>query len=121
MLLSSLRRFSPIQSLDELLRGQRTSAPQLRQDGAIPLRIFVPWVIILGVVYGFFMGWYALGGGRSDAFWHMAAVMMKLPLLFVGTLLVTFPSLYVFNALIGCRLGFRATLRLIVATIVVNL
>ena len=121
MALSFFRRFSPIQSLDELLRGQRTSAPQLCDDSALPMRIFVPWAIILGVVYGFFMGWYALGGGRSDAFLHMGAVMLKLPLLFVGTLLVTFPSLYVFNALIGCRLGFRETLRLIVATIVVNL
>ena len=42
---------------------------------------------------------------------------MKAPLLFYLTLLVTFPSLYVFNALMGSRLDVLAALRLLVASI----
>src|ERR1041384_3079230 len=47
--------------------------------------------------------------------------MIKLPALYLLTLLVTLPSLYVFNALLGCRLSFGATLRLLVAAVVINL
>jgi hypothetical protein len=39
------------------------------------------------------------------------------PLLFFMTLLVTFPSLYVFNALVGSRLSLPALLRLLVAAL----
>src|SRR4051812_30390710 len=42
-------------------------------------------------------------------------------MLFLLTLFVTFPSLYVFNALVGCRLSFKSAMRLLVAAIVVNL
>lgn len=112
---------SLVSPLDALLRGDRTSAADLRTGSLLNLRIFVPWAIVLGMVYGFFMGWFALFGGRSGAWVHVVAVMIKLPALFLCTLLVTFPSLYVFNALLGSRLSFSATLRLLVATIVVNL
>ena len=105
--------------LDELLRGQRTRA-DTPDERRLSLRVFLPWAIGLGAIYGSFMGWYALGAFKSGGAAHMAAVTIKLPLLFLATLLVTFPSLYVFNALMGSRLGFQATLRLLVATIVIN-
>lgn len=110
-----------VAALDRLLRGHLTSAWQVRTGETLPLRVFLPWAIALRAVYGFFMGWYALTGGKEDSIRHVVAVMIKLPMLFLCTLLVTFPSLYVFNAMLGSRLGFRATLRLLVATIVVNL
>jgi hypothetical protein len=44
---------------------------------------------------------------------------VKLPALFYLTLLVTFPSLYVSNALVGSRLGPIALLRLVLASIAV--
>jgi hypothetical protein len=42
-------------------------------------------------------------------------------MLFFLTLLITFPSLYVFNALVGCRLAFMAVLRLLIASLGVAL
>jgi hypothetical protein len=42
------------------------------------------------------------------------------PLLFLLTLLVTFPSLYVFNALVGSRLLLTSVLRLLVAALAVT-
>lgn len=115
------KRPGAIAALDQLIRGQLTTTPQVRSGDGLPIKVFLPWAIALGATYGFFIGWYALTGGKAEALKHVAAVMVKLPALFLLTLLVTFPSLYVFNALLGCRLGFRATLRLLVATIVVNL
>jgi hypothetical protein len=48
---------------------------------------------------------------------QMLASMLKVPLLFYLTLLVTFPSLYVFNALVGSRLGLGTVVRLLVASL----
>ncbi|MBX3390685.1 MAG: hypothetical protein KF691_14655 [Phycisphaeraceae bacterium] len=113
-------RASAIHALDELLRGKLTDASQVRV-GLTPVRLFGPWALALGAIYGSFMAWYAIAGGAPNAWLHLLYLMIKLPALFLLTLGVTFPSLYVFNALMGCGLGFRATLRLLVATIVVNL
>lgn len=108
--------------LDELLRGKRTS-PAAVAGGSIPIpfRRFVLLAILLGATYGLFMGWYAAFTRTSPTFLQMLACMVKIPALFLLTLLITLPSLYVFNALIGCRLSFTATMRLMLAALVVNL
>lgn len=108
--------------LDELLRGERTLPTALSEQGAsiLPVRRFLPLAIGLGVIYGFFMGWYALFGDNPKRYEQALASSVKLPALFLLTLLVTFPSLYVFSALLGCALRFWAMLRLMVAAITVN-
>ncbi len=121
-----MERTSWIGQLDGLLRGQRTTGSALRAGIIdVPLRVFVPLAVLLGGSYGFFMGWFALSmrdsEHRMEAMKQLAASTVKLPMLFLLTLFVTFPSLYVFNALVGCRLGFKSALRLLVAAIVVNL
>lgn len=110
-----------LKQLDDLLRG-RTTAPELLAAGRIelPTRRFVVLAILLGAVFGFIMGWYAFLRGSPDSGWQVLASMAKLPALFLLTLLVTFPSLYVFNALVGCQLSFTATLRLLIGAILIN-
>lgn len=114
-----------LKQLDELLRGDRVRAQDLAKGNlGVSLRVFVPLAVVLGMSYGFFLGWFALGAKgleNPDAWKQMLASMVKLPMLFLFTLGVTFPSLYVFNALVGCRLDFKTTLRLLVAAIAVNL
>jgi hypothetical protein len=73
--------------------------------------------ILMGAVYGVCMGLFALTGSGSNAPMQIVASAVKVPALFLLTLLVTFPSLYVFNALMGSRLGLMAVLRLLVASI----
>jgi hypothetical protein len=127
--------------LDQLLRGERTRTDALSTGNFdLRLRTFVPLAIGLGCTYGFFMGWYAMAqrwGGPplsstgvvesgpahapSGGWMQLVASVVKVPALFLLTLVVTFPSLYVFNALVGTRLSFAAVLRLLVAAIVVNL
>ncbi len=108
--------------LDDLLRGKKTGPDLLTSGGLqLPLRSFVPFAVMLGAIYGFFMGWFAVLQPEAREYRQLLATAVKLPALFLLTLIVTFPSLYVFNALVGCRLSFAATLRLLVGAIVVNL
>ncbi|MBK9120088.1 MAG: hypothetical protein IPM18_10885 [Phycisphaerales bacterium] len=113
---------SCLRELDDLLRGRATQAEDLVQGRLrLSLRLFVFLAVILGAGYGFFMGWYAIFSRDPANYWQLLASMLKLPALFLLTLVVTFPSLYVFNALVGCRLTLPTTLRLLVGAIVVNL
>ena len=113
--------------LDRILRGDVTRPDQLNQaDLKIPLRGIAATVAILGIVYGICMGSYALFRGFEnravqDGMMQVIANMVKVPALFVLTLLVTFPSLYVFNALVGSRLQLMPLLRLLMAALGVNL
>lgn len=116
-----------LKQLDELLRG-RLTLPQSLAEGRLKLslRQFVPLAAGLGATYGLFMGWYAISlyvGGTTPEparLQQLLASTVKLPMLFLLTLVVTFPSLYVFNALFGCPAGFLDTLRLLVGAITVN-
>jgi hypothetical protein len=63
---------------------------------------------------------YSDGSQKVVMGWEqLLASTAKVPLLFCLTLLVTFPSLYVFNALVGSRLSMVGMLRLVVAALCV--
>jgi hypothetical protein len=108
--------------LDELLRGDKARA-LLESQGtsAIRLGACVGAAVVLGVAYGLFMGLYAMMT-RTPACWEqLLCTAIKVPALFLCTLVVTFPSLYVFSALLGARLRFLDVLRVLVAAITLNL
>ena len=113
--------------LDRILRGEATRPSDLQQsDIRIPVIGISIVVILLAVIYGFCMGIFSLVRGIEDSEYHQAllqtfASMTKVPLLFLLTLLVTFPSLYVFNALVGSQLRVVPVLKLLVASLAVNL
>lgn len=98
--------------LDRILRG----GPQL--DGAS--RSLGPLLIanvLLAAVYGVCMGFFGVFGRNEPDFRFLVANAIKVPLLFILTLIVTFPSLYVFNALVGSRLGPAALARTLAAAL----
>jgi hypothetical protein len=111
--------------LDGILRGDATQLSALergRIDMPIGGVMFV--ALLLAMIYGVCMGAYAIirtawsdTGVTDDAVMQMIASAVKLPLLFLLTLVVTFPSLYVFNALVGSRLSLTSVARLLVAMI----
>ena len=88
------------------------------QAGLTSRRSLLLVLTTLAMFYGFCMGWFAVLRDEPQ-YAQVLASMLKVPLLFLLTLLVTFPSLYVFNALIGSRLSFLMTLRLMVAFLAV--
>jgi hypothetical protein len=101
--------------LDRVLRGEATSPDALAGEGlGLSAKPLVQVGLMLAAGYGVCMGVY--GMLRPDgAEWRlMAAGAVKVPSLLFLTVLVTFPSLYVFNTLLGSRLRFTELLRLVV-------
>jgi hypothetical protein len=108
--------------LDRILRGEATQVAEL-QRGDVPVQVggLSLTLALLGVFYGLCMGVFAMLNRPTPEFQQVFAAMVKVPALFFLTLLVTFPSLYVFNALVGSRLSAGSLLRLLVAALGVNL
>ena len=111
----------PLSQLDRLLRGDATRPDQLKGGFAVSPSNLIFVILALGFFYGACMGCYALfqQGGSSPG--QFLATIGKVPLLFLMTFFVTFPSLYVFNALVGSRLGLLEVARLVVAALAVML
>jgi hypothetical protein len=107
-LLQSLR------GLDALLRGKSS-------ESTLGLLGLVRAIFILGAFYGLCMGLFAAIRGTNGTGWQMVASAAKIPLLFLLTLSVTFPSLYVLSALSRYPLEFQASLRTLVRSIAVSI
>ncbi len=108
--------------LDRILRGEATRLPALRRGTIeVPVVGLTLALIVLAMVYGACMGSFAAFRGEDAVALRWLSAILKVPALFVLTLLVTFPSLYVFNALVGSRLFLVALLRLLVAALAVTM
>lgn len=116
--------------LDQILRGDATQPASLEKGHIeLPVGGLVAVMILLGAIYGLCIGSFNLLHPLDekavitarDAWMQTFASAVKIPLLFCLTLLVTFPSLYVFNALVGSKLKLLSVLKLLVASIAVML
>jgi hypothetical protein len=115
-------RSSLLVSLEAVLRGAYTDEAALAQDRIrAGRRRLLGLGLLLGVVYGASLGAYALCHGGSRPALQLLSATVKLPLTFGLTLLVTFPSLYVFATLMRSPLGGLGILRLLLVAIVVDL
>lgn len=110
-----------LKDLDRLLRGDATRLNALKQGKIEVAEGQMPWIILgLGLLYGFCMGCFALSNKDFAAAWlQTLSSMTKVPVLFGATLVVTFPSLYVFNTLVGSRLTLQSVWRLLLSTMAV--
>ena len=106
-----------LRALDRILRGELTQGAALKDGLAgVPLGGLTVLIIGLGAIYGMGTGSFALFKSTGASFAQFFASAIKLPALFLLTLVITLPSLYVFNALVGSRLGLGALLRLLIAS-----
>jgi hypothetical protein len=113
---------SPLVTLDHVLRGTFLQHDTLaRGQIGVPVPMLVRLCLALGLLYGAALGSYAAFRGADQAWLQIVASGVKVPLLFLLTLVVTFPSLYVFAALQRLPLDVRGTLRLLLLAIVVHL
>jgi len=111
-----------LRNVDSLLRGHFTRRDDLLAGRiAVPSRTLSAAGVLLGAAYGLFMGIYAVLRADHPSTAQLLATMVKVPLLFLATLCVTFPSLYVFSALANTRLSAAQTLRLLLAAVTINL
>jgi hypothetical protein len=111
-----------IKSLDRLLRGESTGLQTLRAGKLeIPAWGLLVLINLLGGIYGICMGLFSITPGGSGHGMQIVAAMVKTPALFLLTLLVTFPSLYVFNALVGSSILLPSVWKLLVGSLSVML
>lgn len=111
---------SAIRQIDRILRGEATRLSALRL-GRIEYDLgnVTAGTLVLATLSGLCMGSFALFRHGGPYVLQAVATTVKVPLLFLLTLIVTLPSLYVFNALVGSRLTFVSVFRLLVAALAV--
>jgi len=90
-------------SIEALLRGRRVPTPG---------GLWLACVVCGGLWYGAVMGSY--GGWSQDRLWQVAYSAVKVPLLLGATFLLTLPSFFVLNTLLGLRADFPEVLRAVV-------
>lgn len=108
--------------IDRLLRGELGSASKnSKQEITFPIGHVIALTILLAAIFGASIGSFTAVSAKdpSQGGQQLLASTVKAPLLFYLTLFVTFPSLYVFNALIGSQLNIASAFRLLVASIAV--
>jgi len=108
--------------IDALLRGKLTRREDLeRGEVAVRVGTLLAACLILGAGYGAFMGLFSAVRAADWGILQVLSSAVKVPLLFLLTLGVTLPSLYVFSTLAGSHLAFPQTLRLLLGGTAVNL
>jgi hypothetical protein len=111
---------SGLKALDRILRGDATRVSSLgRGTIEVPIGSLTVVLVVMGMIYGMCMGSFALGKAGGPSYMQLVASTLKVPALFVLTLAITLPSLYVFNALVGSRLTLDSVLRLLLAALAV--
>jgi hypothetical protein len=111
-----------LHALDQILRGETTHPSLLRETSLrIPLFGMSLLIVAMALSYGFCMGMFPGCSMNDPSPMRWLACTVKIPALFLLTLCVTFPSLYVVNALVGSRLQLPDVLQLLVAALAVNL
>jgi hypothetical protein len=86
-------------SIESLLRGRTSS----RSTG-VELLAWLGWIGVGGCLYGAVMGMF--GGVTGERIWQVIYSSAKVPLLLWVTFLLTVPSFFVLNSLLGLRDDF---------------
>jgi hypothetical protein len=96
---------------DMLLRG--TPEPDAARRPVRVLLRLAAFLVIGGALYGAVMGTF--GGVAGQHVWQVVFSASKVPLLLLGTFLISLPSFFVLNTLLGVRGDFGQVLRALVA------
>src|SRR4051812_46513286 len=94
---------------DGVLRGERIRARVERAHGLTASAIFALLIIGFGMFYGGVMGTY--GGLKGDRPWQLVYSAVKVPFLIMTTFVLSMPSFYVINTLLGLRNDFPRVIR----------
>jgi hypothetical protein len=99
---------------DGVLRGG-ASAARVRQAAGLPaLGGFTLVIVAFGMLYGGVMGTY--GGIGGPRIWQVVYSAVKVPFLLVTTFVLSLPSFFVVNTLLGLRNDFALVVRALMAT-----
>lgn len=108
--------------IDHILRNPGQIIQDLKDDakvGGVTLTGFRVF-LILTVIYGLIMGSQSLFHGHPEGWMYSVAAALKLPVLFLLTIAICMPLVYVLNVLIGAREQFRVVLGLLMSSLAVT-
>lgn len=108
--------------LDKILRHRESLFDEVFQGKTTgrQIRSFLIAIVSLAAFYGMTMGAGALTFGLERGLLQMATSALKVPLLYLVSLGVCFPVLYIILVLMGARLSFTQTLALILLALTLN-
>lgn len=101
--------------LDSILRHREAHFGDIFANREILRQI----VLLLAIVFAL-SAFHGLAMGMSSGILQMLSSSVKVPVLYLVTLAVCFPSLYVVNVIMGSRLSFLQTLALILLAMALN-
>jgi hypothetical protein len=109
-------------ALDHLLRYRESFFEEIfaGKDVGARLRWFSTMSAILCAIYGASMGFQGFAQGFGVGMLQSATSAVKVPILFLLSLMISYPVLYVVSALMGVRLAFGQTLALIMMALTLN-
>jgi hypothetical protein len=108
--------------LDDILRRREAFFTEIFDGVNLHARIrqFLFAIITLSAIYGITMGATAFGLGWERGGLQMLSSGIKVPMLYLLTLLVCYPVLFIILVLMGSKLSFVQTLALILLAITFN-
>lgn len=111
-----------IAQIDHLLRNHEEviAAIQDKSTGSRTTGRCYSIFAVLSAIYGLIMGSFSLMHGYTDGVSYSLAAFVKLPLLFLATLAICLPLLYVLNVLIGARAPFKVVFGLLGGSLAVT-
>lgn len=102
--------------IDGILRNREECFNDIFEGRDVPKQTFM----LLGITIAL-LAWYGFVMGTANGFsWYLVSSPVKVPLLFLLTLGVCYPVLYVVNVIMGSRLGFLQTFALILIALALN-
>jgi hypothetical protein len=109
-------------TLDRILRGDATRPDQMH-DGQLPLPAvkLTVLLLLLAAFYGATMGTFAMLRPEGPEWRQVLASAGKVPALFFLSLMITFPSIYVFSAIMRSPLRAPALASLMLAALSVSI
>ena len=100
--------------IDDLLRGDAVTRARSETARRFRLWQLLLLVVMFGLLYGAVMGSY--GGVLGDRWKQVIYSAVKVPLLLIGTFLLSLPSFFVISTLLGLREDIAQSLRVLMAT-----
>ena len=109
-------------TLDRLLRGREAFFDEIYEGPTVGMRLrwFLLSTILLSGLYGVTMGCAGFEQGFVRGTLQSLTSAIKVPVLFLLSLTVCFPVLYIVVVLMGARLSFVRTLSLILMALTLN-
>jgi hypothetical protein len=117
-----LQRDGFLTLLDNILRRREAFFTEIFEGVNLNTRIrqFLFAIIMLSAIYGLTMGASAFGVGLERGGLQMLSSGIKVPTLYLLTLLVCYPVLFIILVLMGSKLSFVQTLALILLALTFN-